>query len=345
MKLSLTMIVRDEAAVLARCLDSVCDLVDEIVIADTGSKDDTRAIAERYTEHVFDLPWRQNFAAARNAAIDRAHGDYILWMDADDILPQESRAGFAELKKLLQERAPDVVMCPYAAGELIFCRERIFKREARFRFLGRVHECVQPSGVICHSDVCFRHLGSAKERGTRNLDIYRLWEREEKLSPRDLYYYGRELYYHAAFGEAIKKLEQMLGPDGWYVNQIDACRIISRCRLALGDRTLAKGALLRSFLYGEPRAAAVCELAALLQEEGKTEEAIFWYRSALSCRDHGREGDFEIPAYRTGIPLLALCELYLLRGDMSAARNCLRLAEEHHADPERCRALREKLGT
>ena len=66
---SLCMIVKNEEDVLARCLESAADLVDEIIIVDTGSADRTREIAARFTEHVFDLPWRDDFSEARNAAV------------------------------------------------------------------------------------------------------------------------------------------------------------------------------------------------------------------------------------------------------------------------------------
>ena len=75
--ISLCMIVKNEERILARCLDSVADLVDEIVIADTGSTDATREIAARYTEHVYDFPWTDDFSAARNFVFSRASMEYI----------------------------------------------------------------------------------------------------------------------------------------------------------------------------------------------------------------------------------------------------------------------------
>ena len=87
--ISLCMIVRDEHEVLARCLSSVCDAVDEIVIVDTGSQDDTRDIALRYTDKVYEFKWQDDFAAARNYAFDMAHGDYLMWLDADDVIAPE----------------------------------------------------------------------------------------------------------------------------------------------------------------------------------------------------------------------------------------------------------------
>src|SRR5689334_10023856 len=68
-RISLTMIVRDEERNLGQCLAPVASLFDEIVIVDTGSRDQTRSIARQYTPHVFDFPWTDDFSAARNEAL------------------------------------------------------------------------------------------------------------------------------------------------------------------------------------------------------------------------------------------------------------------------------------
>src|SRR5262245_1489579 len=85
-RISAAMIVRDEEAYLDDCLKSIVDEVDEIVIVDTGSRDRTCDIARRYGARLFDLPWTGDFAAARNHALDRASGDWILYIDADERL-------------------------------------------------------------------------------------------------------------------------------------------------------------------------------------------------------------------------------------------------------------------
>src|SRR5437667_7943437 len=82
--LSLTMIVRNEEATLAACLSSAADLVDEIVVVDTGSTDGTKEVAARFGARVFDFPWRDDFAAARNESLSHARGNWILWLDGDE---------------------------------------------------------------------------------------------------------------------------------------------------------------------------------------------------------------------------------------------------------------------
>ena len=86
------MIVRDEQENLPHCLSSVAGLFDEIVVVDTGSTDRTREIALEFGARVFDFVWVDDFAAARNAALARATGDYAFWLDADDVVDPPQRA-------------------------------------------------------------------------------------------------------------------------------------------------------------------------------------------------------------------------------------------------------------
>ena len=99
--ISLCMIVKNEEKVLARWLDSVADLVDEIIIVDTGSSDATKEIAARYTDQVYDFAWQDDFAAARNFSFSKATKDYIYVPDADEVLDEENREDFRQLKQVL----------------------------------------------------------------------------------------------------------------------------------------------------------------------------------------------------------------------------------------------------
>ena len=89
--ISLCMIVKNEEMHIARCLESVAELVEEIIIVDTGSTDRTLEIASRYTTKVFSYPWKDNFADARNYSFSRASMDYCMWMDADDVLEETEK--------------------------------------------------------------------------------------------------------------------------------------------------------------------------------------------------------------------------------------------------------------
>lgn len=335
MRISLCMIVKNEEETLAHCLESAKNCVDEIVIADTGSTDRTVEIARNYTEKIFPFAWNDDFSAARNFAFSKATGDYLLWLDADDYLSPVAQTRLTLLKESLAAQLPDIVMCPYdvafdSAGNAVctFYRERILRREAGFIWAGRVHECITPRGKISYADIHVSHLGSHKIRGARNLRIYQKWAAEERLSGRDLFYYGRELYYNALYTEAIAVIREMLDGEGWYVNKIEACKILALCYKAKNDFTNALEACFRSFLYGEPRAAILCEIALIFRMKNNLREAVYWYESALLCKDHAAEGDFEDPTARTLVPLLELTCCYYSLGDPERAVYCHKKAEE-----------------
>src|SRR5258707_6224564 len=88
--LELSMIVKNAAPTLPRCLDSVRHIVNNITIGDTGSSDATLAIAQRYNAHLLSIPWQNNFAQARNAVLQHATTDWILFLDADEILDPQA---------------------------------------------------------------------------------------------------------------------------------------------------------------------------------------------------------------------------------------------------------------
>ena len=89
--ISLCMIVRNEEKVLGRCLTCVRGFADEIIIVDTGSMGRTKEIAFSFTDKVYDFKWKDDFAAARNFAFSRGTGDYLFWLDADDVVTEKER--------------------------------------------------------------------------------------------------------------------------------------------------------------------------------------------------------------------------------------------------------------
>ena len=320
---------------MARCLDTAKQLADEIIIVDTGSVDKSIQIAGQYTDKIYSFAWQDDFALARNHSFSKASGDYLIWLDADDVIPEKSLAQISALRKVLETEQPDVVMCPYEVGfddsgnpSLSFFRERIFKRDGNFIWQGRVHECIAPRGKILRSDFTISHLGSEKPRGRRNLHIYQRWAAEEPLSPRDKFYYGRELYYHGLYTEAIAVLKEMLSGEGWYVNQIEACRTLGLIYSARGEQNQALQAYFQSFCYGEPRAVVCCEIGNLFKKSNRLKEAAFWYETALVCRDHSAEGDFEEASCRGMIPLLELVCCYYALGEREKAENYHKKTEE-----------------
>ncbi len=86
MKISLAMIVKNEEKVLRECLNSVKDIVDEMVLVDTGSEDDTVDIAKEFGAKLYEFKWCNDFSFARNFAAEKCSGDWILVLDADEVV-------------------------------------------------------------------------------------------------------------------------------------------------------------------------------------------------------------------------------------------------------------------
>jgi len=144
--LSLSMIVRDEAQRLERCLASVAGFVDEMVLLDTGSRDDTVAIAERCGAVVHHLPWPGDFGPARNEALRHVNGDWVLVLDADELLQPQSRE---PLRQLMAE--PDVLLINLLRHELGAAQapysnvSRLFRRHPAISWSRRYHAMVDDS--------------------------------------------------------------------------------------------------------------------------------------------------------------------------------------------------------
>lgn len=286
------MIVRNEHETLARCLDSVQGAVDDIVIVDTGSTDDTRDIAARYTGRVYDYPWRDDFAAARNYSFSKASGDYIMWLDADDVLGDQARAQLSALKSELDARRPDVVMMKYClaydgSGNCTVWnyRERLLRRGAGFKWVGAVHEVIAPAGRIERSDIEVQHRPRAKPLTDRNLRIYEgLIASGKPLGARDMYYYARELLTHRRYQDGARWFEEFLArPDGWIEDRYAACLLLGECRAGQGDERGELDAYYRALELGEMRAAVCCALGRWYVNRGFYPAAELWFRAALGC--------------------------------------------------------------
>ncbi len=94
------MIVKNEESNIANCLKSAQGIVDEIIIVDTGSTDETIAICETFNAKILNFKWNNSFAEARNFGLKQAKGDWILWLDADEEIDVEDGK---KLKKYLSE--------------------------------------------------------------------------------------------------------------------------------------------------------------------------------------------------------------------------------------------------
>jgi tetratricopeptide (TPR) repeat protein len=234
--ISLCMIVRDEARDLSRCLASVAQVVDEMVVFDTGSRDATVRIATAHGARVVQGTWNQDFAVARNSAMAHAMGDWLLILDADEELDGADRrqlravvegARWEAGRLRVRNLQPPGALCGFYDARIT----RLFRNRPEYRYEGAIHEQITPAvlragGTVADVDLTIIHHGyvgrnaqGGGERSTRNLALL---EQMIAAGSKDPY-----VYYH--IGATYKSL-----------HRTPAARTALRRALAAGEEALGK---------------------------------------------------------------------------------------------------------
>ncbi|MEM5005347.1 glycosyltransferase family 2 protein [Priestia megaterium] len=197
--ITLCMIVKNEENFLEHCLNTVKEVVNEIIIVDTGSSDSTMEIAEKYNAQLFEFKWNNNFAEARNFAIDQASGDYILILDADEYI--ESGKGIKEDLKLCKDYYINRIK-NYSSEGLVRFHEaiRLFKNNIGLRYYGRIHEHLnihEYELTATYSKSLIHHCGykedvvKSKDKLQRNIQLLKI-EVEENPTGYNYFNLGKQ---------------------------------------------------------------------------------------------------------------------------------------------------------
>ncbi len=225
-RVSLCIIAKNEEHRLGKCLGSVVDLVNETIVVDTGSTDSTKQIAAQHSARVFDFPWTDDFAAARNESIRHATGDWIFWLDCDHWIDEPNRQ---RLKALLSG-LPDenlAYMMQWVSpssdegghGTLLDATQ-LFRNDPRIRWQYRIHEQIRPAiqragGATRSSDVVIFHTGyqdaiDKHRKLERNLRLLILENDERPNQVSTLFHLGWTYYLLGKSREAWQPLELAL---------------------------------------------------------------------------------------------------------------------------------------
>ncbi|PYI51602.1 glycosyltransferase [Paenibacillus flagellatus] len=353
--ISLCMIVKNEERTLARCLESVREAVDEIVIVDTGSTDRTKEIASRFTHRVVDFEWIDDFAAARNFAFDQAAMDYILWLDADDVLLPQECAKLIGLKRSFDPTVDAVSMAYSCAvdeagrGILNVRRIRLVRRSKNYRWHGAVHEDLTVCGTVLDSDIVITHR-QEHGRTDRNLRIFeKLAERGAPLTKRDLFHYARELHTNRRYDQAVRAYLQFLDCEGISPeDRIFVCGTLADCYHHLGDCDRELDWAFRSFRYGMPRPPICCRIGYHFLNKDELQQAIFWYKLAVEAPPPANRWAIDNVPSRTWLPHMQLAHCYFRAGDYDQAYRHNQLALDFRPNDEHIRGhmklCRERLG-
>lgn len=289
--ISLCMIVKNEEKILARCLNSVADLCDEIIIVDTGSTDRTKEIAQKYTDRIYDFQWIDDFSAARNYAFSKATREYIYSADADEVLDEENRQRFRALKEAM---LPEIEIVQMKYGNQMQYgtvynfdeeyRPKLFKRLREFVWTEPIHETVRLDPVVYDSDVVITHLPESSHAGRDLANFYRHVSEGYRLPRRLHNMYARELL-------MAGNREDLARASGFFQNSAaDEGR--SSDEMLEAYCVVAKAARLNkdtvTFLKYTSKALVMgacseicCELGTFYEEAGDFGEAALWYYNAV----------------------------------------------------------------
>lgn len=317
------MIVKDEEKVLDRCLNSIKDLADEIIIVDTGSTDATKEIALRYTNKIYDFEWEHDFSAARNFSFSKAIMEYIYVADADEVIDDENREKFFLLKENLLPEI-EIVQMKYE-NQLEFnttynfdleYRPKLYRRLRNFQWVDPVHESVTLEPVVYDSDIVIHHM-PISNHASRDFDIYlRTIEEDGRLSGKLFEMYARELFiagqeedflkafsYFRSFAEKEEYSERE--------RKISDC-VLTKCFRIKKDLSGMMKYALKNIADGKASAEVCYELGEYFYEEGDYKEATIWYYNAA----YETECELNI-RYSKDYPLKRLADCYHLLGNQT----------------------------
>lgn len=336
--ISLCMIVKDEERHIGRCLNSVGNFFDEIIIVDTGSKDKTVSVCKKFTDKIFNFQWVDDFSKARNFSFSKATCDYIMWLDADDVIEKES------LKKLFlwkqQQKTADCYYMPYHLTDsdgntivLVYMRERILKRSFGAQWKEPVHEYLDTkNAIIANLDCAVTHKKIGTSSGSRNLDIYRKNIRNGvELTPRGTYYYARELFYNKCYRESITMIDAYLSMEGWIEDKLAACIIAYNCYSSLNMIDKGIEYILKSFTLDEPRGEAVCILGEYFFNKNNYKIALYWYNLAINLNPNNHKGFKNLNFYNY-IPLIQSAVCYYRLGNNTLFKEFNERAAKFNSD-------------
>jgi tetratricopeptide (TPR) repeat protein len=344
LKLSLCMIVRDEEEMLPRCLAAAAPAVDEIVIVDTGSVDRTIEIARSFGARVIEREWTGSFSEARNVSFEAATGDWLMYLDADEVLVAEDVKRLRALTGRVWKEAFYLVETSYTGevqdGSAVTNNAlRIFRNRPHYRFEGRLHEQIShhlptyAQNRVEQTSIRVEHFGylgavrDAKEKSSRNIELLRAQQAESAPSAFLHFNIGTELAMIGDSGASLVEFErawEMVKSHGEerreYVPALMA-RLVAALRFC--GRPIDAIARVKEGLELFPGFTDLVFAQALASlSMGRDDDAIEAWTRCIEMGDAPARYGAAVGS-GTYLPRIALAELHLKRGDVQQATELL----------------------
>jgi glycosyltransferase involved in cell wall biosynthesis len=279
------MIVRDEERFLPGCLSSLRGKVDDVVIVDTGSVDDTLSIARTFGARVFHFEWNDDFAAARNRGLEEVTADWMLYIDADERLHTPGDRPVAEF--LDPDAIAAYVRFKPKHNYTSYREPRLFRRDPRLRFSGKIHESILPAIdhiperdklSIARTAISLDHLGYEGDQARKTARNIPLLRQAIEDDPNRVYY-----WYHLAESLAV-------------IGRVDEALAVARRGLQAAqqrpsEKQRANASMIFQFLAriylerGQDPSALIAEGLA-----GVPDDYALWF---IAARDRLNAGEFE----------------------------------------------------
>lgn len=276
-KISAVLIVQNEEKLLPRCLESIKDL-DEIIISDSGSIDKTIEIAQRYTDKIFSFPWCDNFAKSRNFAKSHATGDYILSIDADEILHDVSKV--REAVELAAQKDILTINCTLVAEDngqkTTF--PRLFKNDERVWWEGAIHNHLSVQGEsVGDVRITYGYSPAHNDDPNRAFRILKKEVESRDDAVRETFYLAREYWYRKNYEETVKLVGKYVQKSRFLAEKAEAFLMMAYAYEKMGDMDSARDACAQALILNATFSEAAHFMAKLAGAGSGTEK---WERNA-----------------------------------------------------------------
>src|SRR3990167_10997581 len=295
--LSVLLIARDEASVIGRCLASLQPLdLDELIVVDTGSSDDTCEIAKTYGAKIAFFKWVNDYAAARNFAESLATGDYILWIDADE----ELIAGHDIIKKAVREGkvtslrpVVNLILPDTDTPSRPFLRQDLFHKKGSHTWKGAIHEWTEGPLGKAEKGIVYQEI--ARAEGDKPQSWEALREAAMERSDRSLFFLAAAHGVKAHYIEALALYDYMLGlPCPTNTMRSRACWMKGHIYRAQGDYAGAVRNYLDAIYQCPELAEPYYYMGEMFLEVGKLPLAFGWLSASLPLEQQEFSYDLDV---------------------------------------------------